>query len=146
MWGHFVESIRHFWHQMEKIYGYHEVLMVKELIEVFSVLFAGMIIMYFIDSWFFFQHKKDSVVNGLSAMKAGERILTNPHNPAELLDSYIGIVYLKLFPSREFRPMYPRLARVIIYILITLLIIFTLVGILTADIVTIPYGQLRHVY
>ena len=146
MWANFTERVRPGWHYLESLYGYHQVLTAKKWITAFSFLFAGMIIMHFIDNWFFFQHHNDETAEGLSAMRMGDKTFTNPRSQIELLDSNIGIIYLKLFPHRISRPKYPIFARKIIYLIIFLLIIFTLIGIITADIVTLPYGDLKNVY
>ena len=146
MGAYFAKSVIQGWHRLELLYGYHKVLLTKEWIEAFSFLFAGMIVMHFVDDWFFLQHHNDKTVTNLSALKLGDKTFTNPRSSIELLDSNIGIIYLKLFPHRGNRPKYPKFARRIIYLIILLLIIFTIIGIITADIVTLPYGNLRNVY
>ncbi|AFM40300.1 hypothetical protein Desaci_1273 [Desulfosporosinus acidiphilus SJ4] len=146
MWVNFTNLVSQGWHYLEERYGYHEVLRAKEWIGAFSFLLTGMILMHFINYWFFFQHHNDETIDGLSAMRIGGKTFTNPRTHTELLDSNIGIIYLKLFPHRRNRPKYPKFARNIIYLIIFLLIVFTIVGIITADIVTLPYGDLKNVY
>ena len=146
MWDKFANMVTQGWHYLEVMYGYHQVLIAKKCILALSFLFIGMIIMHFIDDWFFFQHHNDETLDSLSAMKIGNKTFTNPRTHTELLDSNIGIIYLKLYPHRGNRPKYPKFARKIIYLIILLLIIFTIMGIITTSIITLPYGDLKNVY
>lgn len=143
MWKQFVIYIQKYWHNLELVYGYSPVLRSKEWIEHGSIFFIGVILMYLVNSWFFSQYKRSDIVKGLSAMRVGDETYSNPHTLVGLIDTYIGIIYLKLHPDTDLRKKDLKLARNIMYLIFTMLVILTIIGFVTASIITLPYGGVR---
>ncbi|MDA8440766.1 MAG: hypothetical protein M0Z55_00085 [Peptococcaceae bacterium] len=136
------------WDYLELNMGYHNAIALKEWLSVISGSLAFGIVIFLIISWLNLQWETNSNMSELSTVKIGDHIYSNPHNIRELIDTYIGVVVLKLFPNHRLEPKRVEMARKVIIVFMVLIAVFSIIGLALTHTISLPNGHqhLRDVY